>query len=915
MSRDANFFPFPFQTWCAGCKRFFPFCGFRKTKVLLTKNHCSDTKYCSESPGVLQPHKGFVMHFWQDFERFGDKIAFVDDGGAKLSYRELVLGADLFAGVPAGNPVLLALDNSLPAMAAYVGALRAGLPAIIVNAGNAKAAANLIETFQPYAAWSPGRGLERLETTPPDCHPDLAVMLSTSGSTGATKLVRLSGSALDANARSIASYLGINSDERPITTLPPGYSYGLSVINSHLASGATVILNQYSVTDPAFRALIDREQATSLAGVPYTYELLDRAGTLNDMPASLRTLTQAGGKLAADRIAAIAAAARAGGRRFFVMYGQTEATARMAYLAPERLAAHTDCIGQPIPGGAFTLVDPETGAVTETAGELVYRGPNVMMGYAETAADLARGREVEALHTGDLAEKLAPDLYRITGRKSRFLKLFGLRIALDQVEAILREEGCTAVATGDDQLLVLALLEGDAAKAETAISTRLGLPSGSWIVVPMDEAPRLPSGKTDFVSLLGTGRAAWARQHSAANQNRLRAAFCEALNLKSVTAEDSFNSLDGDSLAYVTVSMAIEQELGHLPDHWEHLTIGGIEARVAESARGTERRFRWISAEMLVRLLAILLVVFSHATELNTGIAIQGGALVLMMTAGYNSNRFQRDRMLTSGRWQLAGQFFVRLIVPYFLILGVYWAFSNNHVGWRSFTLMTNYWRDPGVAAGSMVHFWFIQALFHYILILLILFQIPSIRRHAAQFPWHFALVLVAGATVIKFGAPLLLGDMAESYPFMTHDWAYAFALGWVANEANSPRRKWHIVLATYLLSALAWGFLDSHSLFLLAAVLAILFVPRIKLWTPLAKAAAFLAGATFFIYLTQGIAITLIREHLHIRTFPFTSITALLLCSAAYFGWQKAWQTLGPNFTGLTFRRPRSKQQIVAAG
>lgn len=853
------------------------------------------------------------MFFWQGLERFGHRIAFVDDCGAKLSYHELIVGADLFADVPGGKPVLLSLDNSLPAMAAYVGALRAGLPAIIVNVGDSKATAQLIETFQPSAAWSPARGLERLETKSPDCHPDLTIMLSTSGSTGATKLVRLSGSAVDANARSIASYLDIDGGERPITTLPPGYSYGLSVINSHLASGATIILNRHSVIDPAFRALIDHERATSLAGVPYTYELLDRAGILNDMPASLRTLTQAGGKLAADRVSAIAAAARASGRRFFVMYGQTEATARMAYLAPERLADHTDCIGQPIPGGAFTLIDPETGAETETAGELVYRGPNVMMGYAETAADLARGQEIQVLHTGDLAEKVAPDLYRVTGRKSRFLKLFGLRIALDQVETILREEGCTAVATGDDQLLVIALLEGDAAKAEAAISTRLELPSDSRVVVPMGDVPRLPSGKTDYVSLLGIGRAAWARQHSAANRNGLRAAFCRALNLKVVTAEDSFSSLAGDSLAYVTVSMAIEQALGHLPDHWEHLTIGEIEALGAEGALGTGRRFHWISAEMLIRPLAILLIVSAHAMQRDMEMILQGGALILLMTAGYNSNRFQRDRMLAPGRWQIAGQFFARLIVPYFLILGVYWAFSDNHIGWRSFTLVTNYWRDPGAGSGSMVQFWFIQALFHCILILLMLFHIPIVRRYAAQFPWRFALVLVTGAAIVKFGEPLLSGDWTET--FRTHGWAYVFALGWMVNEANNPGRKWFAVLASYLLAALDWGFINSHSLFLLAAVLAILFVPRIKLWAPLAKAVAFLANATFFIYLTQGIAISLIYEQLNIHAVPLMLILALLSGSMAYLGWQMVLRALGPGLIGLTFRRPHNKEQTVGAG
>jgi hypothetical protein len=147
---------------------------------------------------------------------------------------------------------------------------------------------------------------------------------------------------------------------------------------------------------------------------------------------------------------------------------------------------------------------------------------------------------------------------------------------------------------------------------------------------------------------------------------------------------------------------------------------------------------------------------------------------------------------------------------------------------------------------------------------------------------------------------------MTVPHEFRTHDWAYAFALGWMVNEANNPRRKWFAALATYLLSALDWGFINSHCLLISAAVLVILFAPRVKLWTPLAKTAAFLASATFFIYLTQGIALSVVREKLHLEVVPFTSIATLLLCSAAYAGWQILWRTLGPKYVGLTIHRRR---------
>jgi acyl-CoA synthetase (AMP-forming)/AMP-acid ligase II len=849
--------------------------------------------------------------FWEDLGRYGDQVAFVDDEGGFLTYRDLIAATDVFAGIPSRRPVLLALDNSLPAMSAYLGALRAGLPAIVVNAGDPTATKRLIETFQPSACWTPERGLERFATVPPECHSALAVMLATSGSTGATKLVRLSRTAVDANARSIASYLALNADERPITTLPPGYSYGLSIINSHLAVGATIILNDHSVIDPAFRALVDKERATSLAGVPYTYELLTRAGLLDPLPSSIRTMTQAGGKMASEHVAAIATKAQASGRRFFVMYGQTEATARMAYLPPECLPQRAGCIGRPIPGGRFTLVDPETGEERDTAGELVYSGPNVMMGYAETVSDLARGPEVECLHTGDLAERIAPDLYRITGRKSRFLKLFGLRISLDEIESILGKEDLTAIATGDDQLLVVGLTRGEREVAERILDDRLNLPASSRIVLAIEDAPHLPSGKIDFVSLLAIGRAAWTQGNSAErgdadiDESPLRASFRRALNRRTVRAGDSFSSLAGDSLAYVEVSMAIEDALGELPTHWEHLTIGEIECLSAARGGGAKRNFRWVSTEMLIRPIAILLIVVAHGFGAETGHLFQGGALMLLMTAGYNSSRFQRDRMIAQGRWALVWHFFARLIVPYYLILAIYEMASHNHIGWRTIILINTYWRDPGIGINSMVQFWFIQALFHCVVLAVLLFQIGPIRRVAQRTPWRFALTMTAGAWLLKVGAAHVLPAQMIAYAeFRTDAWAYAFALGWLANAAESSARKWLAVTIGFVLVGLDWGFVNTHSIAMLCAMAAILFLPRIRLWTPLAQLVAFLAQATFYIYLTQGLAINLIRERLHIDWVPLMVLVAVIFGSVAFLGWQALLRRVGPDLTMRLLRR-----------
>ena len=355
---------------------------------------------------------------------------------------------------PVKQLALIVADGSAEAMVGYISVLASGHAALLVADTSPAFIREIVNAYRPNWLGSqlPGGWALRPESGAPlALHPELAVMLSTSGSTGAVKFVRLSYTNVIENARSIADYLELNASDRGLLTLPIHYSFGLSVLNSHLLSGASVLASPHALTDPALWGFFKREGGTSFAGVPHSYKLLDAIDFENLELPTLRTMTQAGGRLPRDTALKYAALAERKGFRFFLMYGQTEATARMAYVPPDEARRFPDCVGVPIPRGALHLIAADGSPITraETEGELVYTGPNVMMGYATHLADLAAPPGPRELKTGDLAVLNEHGLVRITGRKSRFLKLFGLRISLDEIERKLEAQGIRAVCTGD----------------------------------------------------------------------------------------------------------------------------------------------------------------------------------------------------------------------------------------------------------------------------------------------------------------------------------------------------------------------------------------------------------------------------------------------------------------------------------
>ena len=536
-----------------------------------------------------------------DLPGHGSRTALHTAAG-EISYAELAdRAADLAGEVLAGEMgtrrlVLIEGANTPEAVTAYLAALQHGHVALLVPQGRPAQLQQMVDAYDPDVVlrheddrWLADR---RRRGTAHDLHPDLALLLSTSGSTGSPKLVRLSHDNLRSNAASIASYLRLTPDDRAATSLPLHYCYGLSVVNSHLLTGAGLVLTEDSVVDECFWQRFEDAGATSFAGVPYTFDLLDHSGFADrDLP-RLRTITQAGGRLGPDRVRAWAELGQRRGWDFVVMYGQTEATARMAYLPADLAASRPEAIGVAIPGGSLRL-EPVPEATEPGVGELVYEGPNVMLGYAESPADLTAGRTVDKLRTGDLA-RISDGLVEIVGRRSRHAKVFGLRLDLDRIESAVTalvphtEVRCLAV---DDVLHAFTTRRRSSARVHAELSELCGLPTSAVRVHTVAELPRTAAGKPDHAALERQARLVTAAPDDEAGgpapaftASSLRDEFALVLGRPDADLADSFVSLGGDSLSYVELATRLGRRMDRLPPGWHTRTIAELAAPASTDA-------------------------------------------------------------------------------------------------------------------------------------------------------------------------------------------------------------------------------------------------------------------------------------------------------------------------------------------
>jgi hypothetical protein len=743
---------------------------------------------------------------------------------------------------------------------AYLAALAGEHPVLLLAPGHLDRHHQLREEYRPDVVVDADGLLEIVsrESTH-HLHPDLALLLSTSGSTGSPKLVRLSRRNVLANARSIGEYLDLRATDTGITTLPLHYCYGLSVLHSHLLAGATVVLTDLSVADECFWELAGRTSVTGLAGVPHTYDLLDAvqfgSSRLPGLP-SLRYLTQAGGRMEPARVREYAGLAAERGVDLFVMYGQTEATARMAFLPPELAATHPETIGVAIPGGRLRI-DPVPGVEEPGVGELVYAGPNVMMGYAESSRDLAEGPLLSELRTGDLARSTPVGLFQVVGRLDRQAKVLGHRLDLDRVEAMLTDSGLPARVVARPSCLwvfVTTPRPRDRDRVLAAVKAATGLAGAAARVASVDALPLLASGKPDdgalrqHVARLEEVRSP-VRQSGPMTAQEIRDLYAVVLGRPDATIADSFAGLGGDSLSYVEVSVRLAERLGPLPSSWPSISAASLSAispgrADARPLRETWRSLRTVPLDITVvlRAVAITLVVVTHADLVQ----LQGGAHVLLAVVGFNLVRFQLAVPDRRGRVLALVRSAGAVAVPAMCFVGALVLLGRTY-RWPTALLLNGALGGDGW--DEQWHFWFLEAVVWSYLGLAALLVVPLLDRLVHRRPFA-AWVSVLGVTLsTRYAWTGIEAGTTERYTPGVVLWCVA--LGACAAQAATVRQR---VLVAVLAVVATAGFFDDprRELIVVAGVLLLLLRRPVRLPRSVAAVLSVVASASLWIYLSH---------------------------------------------------------------
>ncbi|WP_129788569.1 AMP-binding protein [Promicromonospora panici] len=807
------------------------------------------------------------------------RLALLTASGEGLSHAELRRQvadvAGLLPDVADGRRLVhLALRPDLPSVTAYLATLHAGHVALVTpdDARTGK----ILDRYLPdvIATGDPERPFDLLAAAPRHLlHPDLALLLSTSGSTGSPKLVRLSRQNVRSNALAIAEALRITEDDRAITSLPLHYCFGLSVLHSHLVAGASVVLNEGSVLTEDLWNTVDDLGVTTMAVVPHTVELLESTGALEQPHPSLRLLAQAGGRMHPDRVVRTAALGRRQGWELAVMYGQTEATARICVLDPALVADNPDAVGRPVAGTSLHL-DTSVPEAADGSGEVVVRGPGVMMGYAEHPDDLALGAMLSELRTGDLG-RIGPDgLLRLVGRRSGFAKIMGLRIDLTTVESALESVGHIASVGGDDAGLTVVVEPAPGAiPVETAALVRrlAGEASGlspASVAVAVAELPRLPNGKVDRLACIALVRHGQQRRQTREQGPQgavgpadpsptlaveVAHAVGDVLGIDAVDLGRSFVQHGGDSLSHVQASVGLERLVGRLPSGWHHRPLGelvelGRPARdlpstaAVDGARGRWWRSRSMETSVLLRAIAVVIICGSHADLFH----ILGGAHTLLAVAGFNAARFGLSMPTARGRWRASTRTLIGVAVPT-VAVALFGMVAQDRYGWANVLLVN--WIFGDVAYGFRNELWFVDALIACTITLAAILAVPWVGRAWRLQPWRVAAAVAVVALVPRFlilylGEGVLRGIMPTTF--------WLFAVGAAVAYADTRRRRL-LTLAIAVVGG-ATFFPDDlvRNATILLGIALLTFVREVRLPARVVPVVSLLASASLYVYLIQ---------------------------------------------------------------
>lgn len=436
-----------------------------------------------------------------------DKVAFVQDA-ERVTYRQVNARANRLAaclldqGVGAGDRIVMLLKNSIEYVVSYYGIMKVGAVAVPLNSEiKVDTLSGVLGELQPMAviccsdaeglllqvdtdalkialmvvkgpscSWRSRRcsvvswdevvhGAEIADVIVPTPASSLASIIYTSGSTGKPKGVMLSHSNIVTNTNSIVQYLNLTEDDIQMVVLPFYYVMGKSLLNTHIAVGGTVVVNNnFAYTAPVIRQMA-AEGVTGFSGVPSTYAYLLHRSPLSAFREKLHCLrycTQAGGHMSSE-IKEKLLQVLPPHTKLYVMYGATEAAARLTYVEPEKLSSKLNSIGRAIPGVTVRVMDDKGREVSNgECGELVASGGNIMMGYWMDVSATARVLDANGYHTGDMGYRDEDGYLFVTGRKDDLLKVGGHRLDPQEIEDVMMSTGLlleVAVVGVEDQLL------------------------------------------------------------------------------------------------------------------------------------------------------------------------------------------------------------------------------------------------------------------------------------------------------------------------------------------------------------------------------------------------------------------------------------------------------------------------------
>lgn len=809
-----------------------------------------------------------------------DLPALISRSGAVLCHSELREAVEELVGrLPdAGSGrrlVHVPLRPDLNSVTAYLATLTAGHAALVTPPD----AEEIQNRYRPdlVVTGDDAHPFELRSSSPQHMlHPDLALLLSTSGSTGSPKLVRLSHDNVVSNATAIAAALDLTQNDRALTSLPLHYCFGLSVLHSHLVAGASVVLHDGSMLAEETWTVVDRLGVTTLAVVPHTVELLESTGALHRPHASLRLVAQAGGRMAPERVLSTAALGREHGWELAVMYGQTEATARICVLDPADVTGHPDAVGRPV-ASTSVHIDRNVPEARDGVGEVVVRGPGVMMGYAEHPDDLALGAMLTELRTGDLGTIGNDGLLRVRGRRSGFVKVMGLRVDVARVEDALAAVGLTACVDGGDHGLTVAVqtragtsTASIAEQARTLAARASGLGTAA-VSLTVGDLPRLPNGKLNrpgCAALVRSASVATGAPKPERSSNSLAAAVStvirEVLGSDAVDLQRTFVQHGGDSLSHVQASVRLEGLLGSLPRGWHHRPLaalvdlgtsgsGHLPAAAAPSGPavlrgwGTLRGWRTVEPSVVIRAVAVVLICGTHADLFR----FLGGAHVLLAVVGFNAARFGLSAPSARGRWLAGTRLLVGVAVPTAVVALIGMA-NGGRYGWGNVFLVN--WLTGTVAQASHNEFWFVDTLVACTVTVTAALSIPVASRAWRRDPWRVAILLTAIALVPRF-VILNLGDGLLRGMMPTTIWL--FTLGAAAAHADTGRRR-GLTLVLALVGGI--GFFPGdpvRNAVVIAGIAVLTLISSVRMPALVLPVVSLLAAASLYIYLLQFQIIT----------------------------------------------------------